>query len=160
MLLTETSQLKKGLMALGAITLTVIVGITIVFAIMSVMGPKFDSESKKFVEETVPIICSSWNYQDLTCRASTELLNSASDEDFKLVFKNFSEKLGHLKKHKVSAGEARIGFFIQNGKVVTADYIVDAEFDKGPATIHIRLIKRGDKWQYKQFFINSPAFIR
>ena len=45
------------------------------------------------------------------------------------------------------------------GKQVTGLYEASAEFEKGPATIKITTIRKGDKWQVMGFHISSIALV-
>jgi hypothetical protein len=67
------------------------------------------------------------------------------------------KKLGQFKEYKSSKGEAKISLTMQAGKVITGQYVAQAEFDTGPAQVQIVTVKKGDKWFVQIFGINSAA---
>ncbi len=117
-----------------------------------------DKESKVFVDSTIPPIIDSWDYKELIKHASPGFLLNSPAEEIASVFNVFSETFGPLKSYNGSKGLSNISFTIQDGMMVTAKYIAVATFEKAPATIHMRLIKNKEEWQYKKFHVDSDAF--
>ena len=106
--------------------------------------------------QSSPIILANLNKETLFKYASDELKNSASPEDVDKIFTWFI-KLGQFKEYKGSKGQTNISVTTEKGKQITGVYQAQAEFEKGPATINITAIKKGDKWQVLGFHINSMA---
>lgn len=150
--------MKKILMILGAVFSVLCVVAIVGFSVLAVKGSALDKESKSYVDEVTPIILANLNKETLFQYASDELLNSASSEDFDKLF-NWFQKLGQFKEYNGSEGQATIMVTTQNGKQITGKYETNAEFEYGPATIIISVVKKDDDWQILGFHINSLAFV-
>jgi hypothetical protein len=148
--------MKKTLMILGGIFAVLLIAGVIGFAIIAMKGNALDKESKAYVDQVTPIILANLNKETLFKYASDELKKSASPEDFDKIFTWFT-KLGQFKEYKGSKGQANISVTTEKGKQITGVYQAQAGFEKGPATINITTIKKGDKWQIIGFHINSMA---
>jgi hypothetical protein len=148
--------MKKALMILGGIFAVLLVAGVIGFAIIAMKGNALDKESKAYVDQVTPIILANLNKGTLFKYASDELKNASSPEDFDKIF-TWLARLGQFKEYKGSKGQANISITPQRGKQITGVYQAQAEFEKGPATINITTIKKGDKWQLIGFQINSMA---
>jgi hypothetical protein len=98
------------------------------------------------------------NKETLFKYASDELKNSSSPKDFDKIF-NWFRKLGRFKEYKGSTGKSTTYLIGGKGKQTTGLYEAHAEFETGPATIIIMVIKKGHKWQVLDlgFHINSMA---
>ncbi len=148
--------MKKTLMILGGIfAILVLAGIAGI-AVIAVQGSALDEESRLYVDEVTPIILADLNKQTLLQYASDELKNSASSEEFDIIF-NWFEKLGRFKIYNGASGQANISITPQEGKQITGFYQAKAEFENGPATIKVTAIKKGDDWQILGFHIDSIA---
>lgn len=148
--------MKKTLMILGGIFAILIVAGMIGFSVIAIKGKSLDDESKAYVDHVAPAILSSLNKETLFVYSSDELNKSASPAEFDKIFYWFA-KLGRLKEYKGSKGQANILFTTEKGQQITGNYEAYAEFEKGPATIKLVTIKKGDKWQVMGFHINSMA---
>jgi hypothetical protein len=150
--------MKKILIILGSIfAILILVGIISV-SILAFKGAALDKESKAYVDEVTPKILENLNQETLFQYSSDELKNSASPEEFDKLF-NWFTKLGKFKEYKGSKGQAGISITTERGKQVTGNYIAQAEFENGPATINITIIKKGNNWQILGFRINSMALV-
>lgn len=154
-----TAKRTSILTILGAIFAGLITLGVIGFAVIYYFGSGLDKESKAHVDQLIPGIVTSWNSQDLIRHASPELLQVAPVERIDGLFRLFSARLGPLKEYKGSKGEAFIGVTLR-GITVTANYVAGASFEKAPATIQIRMIQRGSRWQVLEFRVHSDALIQ
>ncbi len=148
--------MKKTLMILGGIFAVLIVLGVIGLAVLAVKGTALDKESKAYVDEVTPRILANLNKETLFQHASGELKNSASEEEFDKIFNLFA-KLGEFKGYKGASGEASISLTSERGKRITGLYQAQAEFENGPATVNVTVIKKGDNWQVMGFYIDSMA---
>lgn len=148
--------MKKTLMILGGIFAILIVTGVVSIVVLVVKGTALDKESKAYVDEVTPKILANLSKQTLFQHASDELKNSASPEEFDKIF-NWFGKLGRFKEYRGSSGQANISVTTERGKQITGIYQAQAEFENGPATIKITIIKKGDTWQIMGFNINSMA---
>ncbi len=150
--------MKKTLMIFGAIFLVLVIAAVIVFAIIATKGAALDKESKAYVDEVVPIILADLNQETLFKYASPELINSASQEEFDKLFKWF-KKLGEFMYYEESTGEVHMQY-TPKGKTISAQYIAKVEFESGPASVAIRIIKKDGGWKIFNFRINSKVLIQ
>jgi hypothetical protein len=148
--------MKKILIILGGIFAFLVIAGVIGFSVIAIKGAALDKESKAYVDEVTPKILANLNKENLFQYASDELKNSASPEEFDKIF-NWFAKLGPFKEYKGANGQANISITTERGKQITGVYEAQAEFEKGPATIKITVIKKGDNWQVIGFNIKSMA---
>ena len=145
-------------MICGGIFLVLIVMAAIAFVVLATKGSALDKESKAYIDEVVPVICSDLRILTLSKYASQELLNSGLPAEQERIFDAF-KKLGEFKEYKESSGDAKLFYTTQHGKTITAEYTAQVEFESGPAQVKVSLIKQGDQWKIRGFRINSPALI-
>ncbi len=81
-----------------------------------------------------------------------------SPEDLKQLFVMLRQ-LGSLKHLDTPQGGVRTGIAIDTGSTTVGNFTIPAEFEKGPATISIQLVKTGDNWKISGFGIHSKVFL-
>ena len=148
--------MKKTLMILGGIFVFLVLAGAIGLYILDVKGTALDKESKAYVDEVTPKILANLSKETLFQYASDELKKAASPEEFDKIF-NWFAKLGQFKEYKGAKGQSNMSVTSERGKQITGYYEAQAEFEKGPATIKITVIKKGDNWQVIRFYIESMA---
>jgi len=148
--------MKKFLQVLGLFFAALILVGVVGFVVIALKGSALDKESKAYVDEVAPKILADLRTETLLTYASDELKNAVKPEDMDRLFAWF-RKLGRFKEYKGSKGEAKISLTTQAGKVITGQYVAQAEFDTGPAQVQIVTVKKGDKWFVQMFGINSAA---
>jgi hypothetical protein len=58
-------------------------------------------------------------------------------------------------------GDSNISYTTQNGKVISAAYVVSAKFKNSEGRIMARLIQSpAGQWQFLQFHVDSPVFLQ
>jgi hypothetical protein len=148
--------MKKFLQVLGLVFAALILVGVIGFAVFAFKARALDKESKAYVDEVAPKILADLRKETLFAYSSDELKNAAKAEEMDKIFAWF-QRLGRFKEYKGSTGQATISFTTQAGKVMTGQYVAQAEFDSGPAQVQIVTVKKGDKWFVQLFKINSMA---
>jgi hypothetical protein len=148
--------MKKTLMIIGGIFAILIVAGVIGISVLAVKGTALDEESRVYVDEVTPKILSNLSKETLFQYASDELKSAASPEEFDKIF-NWFAKLGRFQEYKGSNGQVTTSLTTEQGKQITGSYQAQAEFEKGPATIKIKTIKKGDNWKVLGFHITSMA---
>lgn len=138
--------------------------LAVVVAVAVIAGSRLSPEKKPapgadaaaYVDAAVVAICTDWNRDRLIDRASPELAAALQSTDPKEYFVELSS-VGPLKKYEGATGEAKTVVYNGNAKT-TADYTARAEFERGPATINISLVKfnEGD-WQIAQFQVHPDS---
>jgi len=147
--------------------------IFIVFSIITTMivgylgiiyyGNLLDNKSQTYVDVVVPIIINSWSSEEFVNYVAPELLESTSEDKVNLLFNNYRKFLGDLKEYRGSEGQAisHTEIFCEEGFLctgVTADYTIEAVFEKGLAKINIGLLQRFGKWEIISFSVVSDEF--
>jgi hypothetical protein len=138
------------------VVLIVVSLLALVIGAIVVYGRALDKESRAYADAAISSIVSNWDVKQLERRASREFTSSIQPGDLDKIF-DALRKLGALKEYKGSEGQATISITTQNGKVITATYLGDADFERGSARIQIVLIQHDDQWQVLGFRVNSSA---
>lgn len=146
------------------ITVTVSLLILILAGVMaSHLLPKhvnIDDESRVFTDENLPKVLENWDFNVFRdCSDRSEMNRKAGTTDAQInEFFNWSrKKLGHLKKYEGAQGEADT-VYINDKPQVVAHYAARASFEKGDATIHVRLAKEEGVWKFVGFHVDSQAY--
>src|SRR5215469_14307952 len=137
--------MKKLLIVLGSIFLAVIVIAAIGIGFVAIRGTALDKESKRYADAAIPAIVTNWSQKELLDRASPEFKQAATSDhrdQFDRLFRWFSG-LGQLQKCEPARGQSLMSVTSQEGKTISAQYTSKARFQKGEATIELRLIKHG-----------------
>ena len=150
--------MKKTLTVLGGIFLVLLIAGIIGFIVLAKKGGALDEESKAYVERVVPEILSDLRPETLLKYSSSEFIDSATQDEIDKLFKWY-EKLGKYQQMGDVVGGSNINYSQEKGKVVSAQYQINAKFDSGPATVILILVQRDNKWQIYHFKINSKAFV-
>jgi hypothetical protein len=150
--------MKKLFRFLGWLLLVVLVLGGIGFAFYRHIST-LSEEGRDYVQHTVPTIFSNWNAMQLYDRASPELKEVMTLDRVYDLFRQGSV-LGRLEKCGAARGNAGVFFDFRRGKVTSALFATNAEFERGEAEITIGLIKHGDQWQIQSFNIQSPDVSR
>lgn len=149
---------QKILIALGAIFLVIIVIFIVAFSILAPKTLTSDREIRIYLNKVIPIILSNMNKETFLLYAADQLKNSAKPEELEKVFGWYS-KLGKFKEKKgLSIQLFSITHHVSSGQIL-GRYIVNADFERGPAEVKVAVIKEGTDWKILEFFINSEAFI-
>jgi hypothetical protein len=148
--------MKKTIMILGYIFLTLIVVIAATISSVTMIGKKLDKESKAFVDAAIPAIVSNWDVTELQKRASPELDASVDYDDVEDYFDSLRE-LGEFQEYNGSTGDSNITISV-GGYEITADYTASADFEAGSVEIQISLIKRGNQWQILDFKVSPEEY--
>ncbi len=150
--------MKKTIMILGYIFLTLIVVIAATIASVTIIGKKLDKESKAFVDAAVPAIVADWDVEELQKRASPELDASVDYDDVEDYFGSLQE-LGKFQGYNGSTGDSNITISL-SGYDITADYTASADFEAGSVEMQISLIKHGSQWQILDFKVSPEEHTR
>lgn len=154
----QNNDTKPLLKIIGIIVVLLIpVGI-VGFSLLASFGAGLDKESKAYVDEIIPQIVTSWDADALLKNASPELIEliNASPEKEESLFSLLAERLGPMREYKEPRGEG--GITIRNLKRTTTGYYdIEAEFEKGSATIRVTLIKLDNNWRLASFVVRPDV---
>lgn len=151
--------MRKFLMVMGAIALVLfaVVGVGIFMTVSG--GADIEAESKPYAEESVAAIATKWNQQEFLRRALPAVRESTKPDELKRLMEAFAAGLGPLVEYEAKMANFTVNVTAAQGKVVTVNYLVDARFEKGPATIRLTVVKSDGTWMIHTFFVDSPALI-
>lgn len=151
--------MKKVLVILGVIFGVILVAVGIAAAIFIPHALKLDHEATAYIQVAVPKIVEHWKSQELTSRATPELLKAAGSQDrIDRLFVMF-RRLGAFKHLDTPQGDVSTSAYSGTGVVTVGNYTAQAEFENGNATIRIQLLRVGDGWKINGFHINSDALL-
>jgi len=152
--------MKKVLAILGGVFLVLLLGIALFVGYAAHEGQALDASSKKYVEESVPPIFSTWSKDELLKRSSPQMLEviRKNPQQLDRLFLKLSA-LGSLKSFSVTGGDSNVVYMTRDGKVTTASYVGRAIFEKGNAQIAVRLIQLSGNWHILSFRVSSPLLL-
>jgi hypothetical protein len=148
----EAARMRKFLVALGAMTLVVVVTAGIGVGVLVYKGKSLDRESQAYVDSAVPAIVAVWSKDALLARATPELRANARPEYLRSLFDRAS-RLGPFEAYEGAVGDSNISFMLGGGGTVSARYAAKVRFRDGTATIRIVLLKRDGNWMINGFHI-------
>ncbi len=148
---------RKFIFVLAGVALLVLLAVGTGVGIIVYHGIQFDRQSREYVKEAVVAIAQDWDKEELVGRGSREFL-AVSDEDIEKVMVKFRE-LGALQSYQGASGQANMNYTTDAGKRVTARYVANLEFETGPATAVVDLIREDGQWKIYHFTINSKVFL-
>jgi len=151
--------MRKLFVVLGVVFAVLLLAFGAFVGYAAYTGSRLDASSKAYVDANVPPIIGTWSSAELLKRASPELRKVVSDEELSRLFKKLSQ-MGALIKCEEAKGDSNVSFTPAEGKVITASYETKATFEKGPATIKIRLIQEKGQWMLLKFYVDSPFFLK
>ena len=151
--------MKKLFTILGIIFAAFIAIIVLAAAIFIPRALKLDHEATAYIQDAVPKIVTNWNSQELVDRATPELIAAAKkNDDLDRLFVMFRQ-LGSFKQLDKPEGMVVSSAYTGEGTVTLGNYIAQADFEKGKATIKIQLRRVNDTWKINGFRINSDVFL-
>lgn len=148
--------MRRLLYIIGAITLVLVVTLTVVIGVVAFEGNGLDAESKAFVDNAVPAITTSWSEDAFLERVTPELRKSARSDQLASFFGTLSQ-LGSLVEYQGAKGDSQMSYFTGTGGVISATYVAHARFQNGTATFRIVLLKRDEHWMIQNFHVD-PVF--
>jgi hypothetical protein len=149
---------KKVLVIFGAVFIVLIVIGAIAAGVFAYFGGNLDRDSKKYADEVIPLIVANWDASELKRRCSPEFKATVKEEDVDKLFRVL-QKLGKLKNYKGSRGQAYMAMTTQQGRLVTAQYVAQVDFESGPAELFLALIKHDGEWEITGFRVNSKTLM-
>lgn len=152
--------MKKTLIVLGSAFLVLIVLALGVFAAAYWVAIRADAAGKAYVDGVTPPIISAWSAEALVAEASPELLTAAPRARIDALMDTFSKRLGALQRYGGATRQHYVVNFTLQGPVVTMTYSADAAFEKGPATLRLRAVRRAGQWKLQELYVQSDALLR
>ncbi|MEM5787456.1 MAG: hypothetical protein AAGU11_09075 [Syntrophobacteraceae bacterium] len=115
-------------------------------------------QAKAFVDEVVPRVAASWDTRELTRHFHSELVRPVLIEQTDQLFFHCM-KLGPLVNYDGSKTQVTVTESTVNSrKIVFFDYVAKPRFEKGEATITLRIVKEASEWKILHFSVDSESF--
>lgn len=172
--------MKELLMISGGIFLILIaltaVSILAIVIAMFIFMPRFlksfpqalelNEEAQDFVNAAILEIISDCNLNKLFEKATPQLLESTHSQETEKMF-SLCRQLGKLESYKGATGgwqsskdekkELVKGSNEKFGKITLGNYVAEADFQKGSATIKVQVIRRDNQWFINSFTISTKG---
>jgi hypothetical protein len=143
---------------LGVISAVIIFIFILAAAIFIPRTLELDREATAYIQDAIPKIVTNWSSQELVDRATPELLAAGQSRgQIDRLFTMFRE-LGSFQHLDKPEGAVVSSAFSNSGVVTLGNYVVQAEFEKGTASIQIQLRRVDGTWKINGFHINSDVF--
>lgn len=153
--------MRKFLSVVGSLFLLLVLAVAAFIGYAAYHGKSLDASSKAYVESNVPAILGTWSKDELLKRASPQLLKMIGEKPGQLdqLFQKLST-LGAMKTFTDVKGDSSLVYTTREGKVTTATYTANAQFEKGEGKITVRLVQVAGQWQILLLHIDSPLFLQ
>jgi hypothetical protein len=150
--------MRKFFFVLGICCACVIAVAAAGFGYLAFLGSGLDKESKAYAESAVVSVTSHWDPQALDKLASPTLTHAASADQMRSMFDWFST-LGPLAASKGCTGSSAVFASVGQPSRTTAQYICEARYQQGTATVQLSLIKTDKAWMVEGFRVNSDFLL-
>lgn len=152
--------MKSLLIRIGVIIFAIIIVAIVSTSIVFNSRAWLNKEAAAYIAVNLPKIVDHWDTQNLVERADPRLITDGARRLLEEMFAKF-QTLGALKHLDTpEGGGAFSGAFTMKGMHPSDPlgfYKVQADFEKGHATITIQLVRVGKKWKVIGFEINSDV---
>lgn len=150
--------MKRIFTCLGVVVAIFIVVLVIVFAIFIPRAFQLGRDATTYIKSEVPKIVQNWNPQELIDRAPELASTIKSKGDIDRLFAMFRQ-LGSLKQLDMPTGGVHIWASTNEESSAVGNFTAHAEFENGPATIVIQLLRMDNTWKINGFEIRSKVFL-
>ena len=118
---------------------------------------QLNEDAKKYVESAVPRITSDWKQGALMASVYPGVRKEFKLQAVNQIFFLY-KKLGALQQINDIKGHVSIIRTSGSDKTITGTYQAAAEYENGPAVIHISCVMDKEKWYITGFRVNSAVF--
>ena len=123
--------------------------VAVCVVVVRYVGPRLDTDAKRYVDQTLPVIVDGWDPERLLAEASPELIAALPGERLAILEKDFARRLGGLTRYNGATGEARIRLAVFPWfMAIEGRCVAEVEFHNGSARIFVRTVRRDGKWRY------------
>lgn len=154
----KSAGLKTILAILGGLFVVALIGLGSCAIPLAMQGAGLDEESRAYADRIVPEVVTTWDKSALEGELSPEFLEVSTGKQLDEFFTLYT-KLGALESLDEAQGQSNIRWFLGEETQITAVYMIDAEFENGPAQITLTLVKHGSEWQVAGFHVSSDYFL-
>lgn len=98
-------------------------------------------------------VLGSWSDEPLLAHSSSLFREAVDIDELQLGLAVMSRRLGAVQ----TCAEPEGALQRADGRPLTAHYDVECQFERGPATVQISLVRVGSDWQILGFTFRSPA---
>jgi hypothetical protein len=117
------------------------------------------SETKTYVDDAVVEISGHWDKDALMRRASSGLKKtvSARPQALESLFTSALAGLGDMVRYKGASGSVTMKATTETGTTVSGKYTATADYQNGPATLRLGLLKEDGAWTIDSFSVDLPT---
>jgi hypothetical protein len=124
-----------------------------------VTGSRAQPEGAAFIREIAPRLMRPWTPEVLSQNAAPALTSAMKPGQLEKLARFVSTRLGPLARiDAIREGSFKV-YVGSAGFQVRTQYVMEATFEKGPATIQWALLKQGDTWSIEGFHVNSDLLL-
>ncbi len=118
-----------------------------------------DRSSAAAVTQTISAVLEAEQYSSLTASAFEKQLNRRPAAEFTNQLAAIKRTLGPFTEVTGVYGEAQVPLLNLTGEPVVANYEVDLNFARGPATLRVTLFHSDGQWLFSLFTIESQLLL-
>lgn len=155
----DGTTMRRVFTIFGIVCAVIVVLLAVAIAWVALKGRRLDRESKAYADKAIVAIISNWNEQALLRRGSPELIKATAGGGLDGFFM-YCRRLGSMTAYHGARGQSNIMYTLNNGEVVTAAYVAEADFQHGRAEIRLSLIKHGGHWEILGFRVDNIKFVK
>jgi hypothetical protein len=123
------------------------------------LGPRLDAEGRAYVEQSLPGVVGRWDADALIAQASPELLDAMPAAKLTAFYRTCAARLGSLESVQGVTGQATASWILPLSFTIRGQFVADVQFEKSPARVTVRTVRRHGEWRYTFLNIQSGAFL-
>jgi hypothetical protein len=125
----------------------------------AIVGFKASAEGAIVARQTIEAVARPWNPEKVLQVAAPEWLQVSPPAQSRKFIAFVASRLGTLKMCRdVQNGPWRV-FFGFNGLATFTSHVVECDFERGPASITMQLVRRNSAWAMTTMRINSDLLV-
>lgn len=110
----------------------------------------YDKSSQDITLAVTQSVLADWNPASLIENIHSSLIESQSEERLSVYF-NLLRRLGAVRLLESIEGEANVPTLFSRDGPITASYVIQAQFENGPATIEAELVLENKRWLFTRY---------
>ena len=112
------------------------------------------SESFSYINDVIPRIIANWSVEEFLRRCTIKFMGSAQRGSLEQSFDNFLKRFGKLTDYR-GVKYYDLDDSTQSKKANRWNFVVEAEFERGVATITGQVLLKGNKFLIDNFYISD-----
>ena len=112
------------------------------------------SESFSYINDAIPRIVTNWSVEEFLRRCTIKFMGSAQRSSLEQSFENFLKRFGKLTDYR-GVKYYDMDDSISSRKSSRWNFVIEAEFERGTATITGQVLLKGNKFLIDNFYISD-----